>query len=328
LKKHHLEGLSERYLLQKNIASTTVKSYKIAFKHYIIYLKENHIEYAKTSDVIQYREKRRTLGHSTHYIYIDISALKGFYHYLSINQKNLELPDQYAYDIMTPIKNERIKYHIKKPILTIEQAKQLILHTKNNRKYIWHYRNHAIIYLMMTSGLRAIEIVRAKRTDYQIVDGKRILYISRKGSGSEDEFVNLSKGAEEALNDYLNKRKDNHPYLFISHRQVSNEGHLSRTFFRDMFRKVLKDCGLEDSHITPHCLRHTAAVMNLLRGGSLEQTKGLLRHVDIQSTLVYVHHIERMKDDSEYQIEKFILGEELFVYSNKIIFIDLYRLLK
>ena len=100
------------------------------------------------------------------------------------------------------------------------------------------------------------------------------------------------------------------PYLFISHSNHSDIPYLSRTFFIGMFKRVLKDSGLEDTKITPHCLRHTAAAMNLLRGGSLEQTKGLLRHVDIQSTLVYVHHIERMKDDSEYQIESFILKEE------------------
>jgi len=112
------------------------------------------------------------------------------------------------------------------------------------------------------------------------------------------------------MRDYLNKRKDENPYLFITHKNSSQDGHLSRTFFMDMFHRVLNDCGLKDSGITPHCLRHTAATMNLLRGGSVEQTRQLLRHVEIQSTLVYVHHIERMKDDSEYQIESFILKEE------------------
>ena len=109
MKNHHLERLSERYLLEKTFSSATVKSYKIVFKYYIIYLKENYIDYAKTSDIIQYRESRRTLGYSTHYIYIHMSALKGLYRYLRINQKRLDLSTQYAYDIMVPIKNERIK---------------------------------------------------------------------------------------------------------------------------------------------------------------------------------------------------------------------------
>ena len=313
MEKHQLERLIESYLLEKNFSSATVKSYKIVFKYYIIYLKENYIEYAKTSDIIQYRESRRSLGYSTHYIYVHMSALKGLYRYLRINQKSLNLPTQYDYDIMVPIKNERIKASIKKPILTLDQARHIILHTKNTRKYIWHYRDHAIIYLMMTSGLRRIEIVHAKREDYQIVDEQWLLYINKKGRKSDEEFVKISKGAGIALNEYLNIRKDDHPYLFISHRSVSNKGHLSRTFFYDMFPRVLKDCGLDGLGITPHCLRHSAATFNLLRGDSIEATKSLMRHVNIQSTLVYANHIERMKDDSELQIEKFILKEDSFI---------------
>ena len=79
-----------------------------------------------------------------------------------------------------------------------------------------------------------------------------------------------------------------------------------------MFKRVLKDSGLEDTKITPHSLRHTAATLNLLRGGSLEATRQFMRHTSMSSTLIYTHHIKRMKDDSENQIESYILGEDAF----------------
>jgi site-specific recombinase XerD len=103
------------------------------------------------------------------------------YKYLRIYQKNLKLPIAYAYDIMAPIKNEKIKHRMTKPMLKKEQAKHLIIHTKKMRKYMWHYRNHAIIYLMITGGLRSIEIIKAKREDYKIIDHKPILYVQREG---------------------------------------------------------------------------------------------------------------------------------------------------
>lgn len=90
-----------------------------------------------------------------------------------------------------------------------------------------------------------------------------------------------------------------------------------------MFKRILKDCGLVDTKITPHSLRHTAATLNLLRGGSLEETKRFMRHTNISSTLIYAHHINRMKDDSQNQIEKFILGEECFVYGDFLIELEL-----
>ena len=35
----------------------------------------------------------------------------------------------------------------------------------------------------------------------------------------------------------------------------------------------------------------------------------LMRHVNIQSTLVYKDYMARLSDDSEFEIEKFILNE-------------------
>ena len=307
---HPLVDLSERYLKEKDYAQRTLKHYRIAFKYYINYLKEQGIVHATTSDVLRYRAYRRRLGHSSHYIYVHISALKGLYKYLRINQQKLDLPKIYGHDIMAIVKNERIKQGIKKPILSVSQARQLILRTKSVRKYLWQYRDHAIIYLMMTSGLRRIEIVHAKVSDYQEKDGKSVLYIHQGREKGEEDYVKIASGARKAIDDYLKKRDDDNPYLFISHKKVSKDGRLSRTFFRYMFKRVLRTCDLEGEGITPHCLRHTAAAMNLLRGGSLSQTKELMRHKNIQSTLVYSDYISRMKDDSETQIEAFILREE------------------
>jgi site-specific recombinase XerD len=211
---------------------------------------------------------------------------------------------------MEPIRNERIKPNIKKTILTINQAKQLLLETKKKREYIWDYRDHAIVYLMLVSGLKPVEIVSAKKEDYQIVDGRSVLYIRKNDRIAADEFVHLSSGAKTALDDYLTRRKDSLSFLFVHHKNMTDDGKLRRMFFWDMFRRVLKNCGLEDLRLTPHCLRHTAAVMNLERGASIEETKAFLRHSNISSTLVYANYLERLKDDSNIRIENFILNEE------------------
>jgi site-specific recombinase XerD len=310
LKKHQLEELCDRYLSEKNISAATIKSYGFAFKHYINYLKAHDIEYATVADVINFRENQRSRGHSNVWIYIQISALKGLYQYLKQNQKRLNLSKKYAYDITEPIKNQRLKASVKKPILTIEQAKQMILRTREKRLHIWDFRDYAIIYLMITSGLARFDIVHAKRSDLKMVEGKPVLYIKR-GKKQKADPVMIAKGAKQAIDEYLKKRKDKNPYLFVTNKNPSPNMALSRMFFRRMFKRVLKNCGLEKTSITPHCLRHTAATLNLLRGGTVEGTKHLMRHISIDSTLVYVNYLNRLKDASESQIEKFILGEEI-----------------
>ncbi|MDG0888942.1 tyrosine-type recombinase/integrase [Paracholeplasma manati] len=306
---HPLEALSEQYLSGKKLAPTSLKYYRSAYKHFIQYLKERDILYPKTSDVVLYRERKREGGSSTYNIHVHICALKGLYKYLSLNQKRLSLPEVYQYDIMMPVKNEPIKPQMTKPVLTIEEARHLILSTKEQRRFIWHFRNHAIISLMLTSGLTVHQVVHAKRADFVEVDGAYVLYITRR-TGQNKTQIKLSKGTILAIQDYLSKRKDDNPHLFCAHKHKRTHHPLERMFFYTMFKKVLKETGLEYTGITPCCLRHTAAIFNLERGGSIEQTKALLGHVSIQSTLVYQAYLDRLKDDSERQIESMILHED------------------
>ena len=270
---HPLEILIIEYLAEKDITRGTFELYNTILFQFANYLKEHEILYAKTSDVLNYLEWKRSQGYSGSWIYNQISAVKGFYQYLSLNQNRLNMPLEYADDITEAIKNIRIKSGVSKPILTIDQAKHLILCTKNIRKYIWHYRDHAMIFLMITTGIRSVEIRRAKKKDLRVVNKQLTLYVQGKGRQSADEFVKITEGVKEAINDYLSKRKDNNPYLFISHSMHSNIPYLSRTFFIGMFKRVLKVSNLEETKITPHSLRHTAATLNLLRGGTLEATR-------------------------------------------------------
>jgi integrase/recombinase XerD len=312
MKNHPLEALSEQYLSEKQLSSSSKKSYRISFKHYIAYLKQHDILYPTTSDVIKYREHKRDIGCSTYYIHVHLSALKGLYKYLSLNQKRLSLPEVYAHDIMGPVKGEQIKRQMTKPVLRVEEARHLILFTKQQRQFIWHYRNHAIISLMLTSGLSVHQVVHAKRADFVLESSSYVLYIARKTSQTKDR-IKPSKGTTLAILDYLERRKDDNPHLFCAHKNKKTQNPLERMFFYNMFHRVLKETNLEHTGITPYSLRHTAALFNLERGGSIEQTKAMLGHVSIKSTLVYQAYLDRLKNDSEQQIESMLIHEDTWL---------------
>jgi len=322
LNNHPLEPLIKEYLAEKDITKGSFELYHTILKQYVSYLKEHQILYAKTTDVSNYLDWKKRQGYSPAWLYYQTSVIKGLYQYLSGNHKRLELDMKYTYDIAESIKNVRISNQKPRTYLSIEQAKHLILWTKNNRKYIWHYRDHAMVYLMITTGLRSIEIRRARKKDLRIVNDQLLLYVQGKGRSSADEYVKIPRGVEDAINDYLLRRKDKNPYLFISHSKRSNVPYLSRTFFIRMFRRVLKSSGLDDLEITPHSLRHTAATINLLRGGTLEATRKLMRHSNLQTTMVYAHHVKRSQDDSENRIERYILGEASLIYEGEIIALE------
>jgi site-specific recombinase XerD len=304
---HPLEDLSEQYLAQKDIKKESFDLYEIILRQYIEYLKKNHVIYAKTSHIKSFIKLKKRKGYSPSWIHHLIVVIKGFYKYLSLNQMRLKIDEVYAYNIALDIKNEPLRKGLSKDVLSASQAKALILKTKENRRYIWHYRDYAIIYLMITTGMRSVEVRRARIDDLKVLNGRRILYIQGKGRHSKASYVKITEGVKLGIEEYLEKRSDDNPYLFISHSKRSLVPYLSRTFFNRMFKRVLKEARMDHLPITPHSLRHTAATLNLVRGSSLEETKRFMRHKSLDSTLVYAHHINRMEDDSENQIESYIL---------------------
>lgn len=307
---HPLDYLIEQYLNEKDITKGSFELYKIILNQYRDYIKEHNITSAKKTDVVNYINLKKRNGYSDNWLYHQVQTIKAFYKYLSLNQFRLNLPEAYAFDITESIKNVSKKPRTSNTVLTVEQAKQLLIQTKENRKYIWHYRDYAIIYLMLLTGLRGVEIRRAMKKNLKVVNQETILYIQGKGKSQADTFVRVSKGVREAIEDYLLLRKDMSPFLFISHSNHTKNYGLDRTFFNLMFKRVLKMSGLEDVHLTPHSLRHTAATLNLLSGGSIEDTKDFLRHENMTSTLIYAHHLERLEDDSSEKLENCILGTE------------------
>lgn len=70
----------------------------------------------------------------------------------------------------------------------------------------------------------------------------------------------------------------------------------------------LKRAGLYSATITAHSLRHTAATIALRNGAELMEVKQLLRHANVNTTLIYVHELEREKNRSEEIIAEAIAG--------------------
>jgi len=307
MNEHLLEPLIQQYLVEKDITQGTYDLFKIILDQYVNYLREYNIDFPNTSDVIAFLEWKKSEGCSLRWTNHQIGTLKNFYRYLCLNQQRLGLPEVYAFDIMQTIQREILDHNEFKPTLSTEQAKQLLLYCKERRQTRSQYRDYAIVYLMLTTGVRSIEIRRAKRKDLKRVKRQLVLYIQGKGKTASDTYVKIPEGLEQAINDYLSLRKDNNPFLFIGHSRHQTTPYLSRSFVIKMFKQLMIDAGLEETQVTAHGLRHTAATMNLLRGDSLESTRQLLRHTTLTTTMIYAHHVGQMKDEPENEIERLIL---------------------
>lgn len=297
----------DEFLMFVDVKTITLKNYKSVFKRYLNYLEGNNITAPNRRTIIEYKEYLRESGVKAYTISKAIIILKNFYKWARRHVDMYNLDESFRYDIAEGIRNVRVNPFYRKQPLTIEQVRTLLEYLENKTSTLIGLRNYAIALLMVTTGLRGIEVVRIKKKDIASLEGKQIVYVQGKGDDDQDNYVKLPKRVIDAIATYLALRVDPNPYLFIAHHyRASDNAPLKRANLTSMITKALKACELYSSKITAHSLRHTAATINLKHGGSLESTRVLLRHRSIHSTLIYAHQIEKLKDESESRIENIV----------------------
>ena len=204
------------------------------------------------------------------------------------------------------MKGAKIDQEHKKDPLTVIQIKTILkgIDTTTDQGK----RDYAIIALSVTRGTRTIELQRANIEDIRIAGDNMVLYIQGKGKDEKTDYIKLTPPIEKALKSYIASRGDATPEdpLFASHSDRNNGGRLTTKSISRLIKTRFINAGYDSERLTAHSLRHTAGTLNLLNGGSLEETQQLLRHSNINTTMIYLHHLDRAKNQSEQRISESI----------------------
>lgn len=209
-------------------------------------------------------------------------------------------------DITQGIKPTKRKHGFKKDALSVDQAKKLLLSI--DRSNTSGRRDYALINIMLRTGLRTIEIVKALKSDIASYSGEAVLWIQGKGHDSKDEFVVLTEPSLLPLREYLYTRgnvKESDP-VFASHSTKNFGKPLTTRSISRIVKERLKEIGIMDSRFTAHSLRHTAITFSLLAGATPQEARTMARHADINTTLIYAHNIHRIQQAPERKIDKLL----------------------
>ena len=161
-------------------------------------------------------------------------------------------------------------------------------------------RDQAILETLFSTGLRVGELTKLKRENINL---KRDEFTIR-GKGGKLRVVFLSDTAKAAIKNYLDKRQDVEPALFVPHDparggragQEQKQIGLTPRSIQRLVSKYARTAGLT-KEITPHTLRHSFATDLLRNGADIRSVQTMLGHASITTTQIYTHVTNRQLKD-------------------------------
>lgn len=250
------------------------------------------VQFLTRADIIAFKDSLlRT--HSNLTIASYLVSVRRFYEWA----EGYKLYPNIAKGIKSPKrKNAFLKEHLRE-----RQIADFLHHYEENS------RNYAIVNLLLRTGIRTIELVRANVEDITFKGGQRILKVWGKGHDEKDSFVVLTNKAYAPIQAYLSTRKtatQKEP-LFTSTSNRNQGGRLTTKTISTLCKDGFRAIGLDGKEFTAHSLRHTTAVM-LLKHGTLQDVQSVLRHQSPATSQIYTKSVEeelRLEHPSELKLD-------------------------
>jgi integrase/recombinase XerD len=210
-----------------------------------------------------------------------LSAIRSFFNYVAVNEPQLLHHCQRV--LAMPAKR-----HEKRTIdyLTRAETEAVIAAPDLST---WHgRRDRALLALALQTGLRVSELIGLRRDDIVLNAGAHVRCM---GKGRKERATPIRKDCVRVLRSWLSERggAPNDP-LFVSNRNGPLSRDAVEKIVRTHVRAAAKNCPtLDKKRVTPHVLRHSAA-MQLLQNGVDRTVIALwLGHESVETTQMYIH---------------------------------------
>jgi integrase/recombinase XerD len=233
-------------------------------------------------------EIESTRGNSARSRNTRLSAIRSFFKYVAVNEPQLLHHCQRILAMPAKRHEKRvIDYLSRDEIEALIAAPDLAT---------WHgRRDRALLALALQTGLRVSELIGLSCGDIVLGTGA---YVRCMGKGRKERSTPIRKDCVKVLRDWLAERggADADP-VFVSNR----DQRLSRDAVEQIVRKhvmaATATCpSLKKKRVTPHVLRHSAA-MQLLQNGVDRTVIALwLGHESVETTQMYIHADIQLKE--------------------------------
>jgi len=292
-----IEELVDRFIEAQDVKQSSKLLYRRTLKQYFNWVESKSYLLSEIArpQLLEYKEELLSSGMSSLTVGSYITSVRRFYEWTEANK--------YYPNVAKGIKTPKRKQQFKKQPLLPDQATALLSYYQDKA-----LRDYAIVNLLLRTGLRTIEVIRANVEDITFKGSQRVLLVQGKGRDERDNFVLLTDKAYQPIADYLATRgkvNSSEP-LFTSTSNNSKGERLTTRTISYIAKEGLKAIGLDERSFTAHSLRHTTAVNILRAGGSLETAQFTLRHSNPATTQIYtatLNEERRLQNSGEALID-------------------------
>ena len=290
---------TDRLLRQRRASPHTVAGYRDTFRLLLRFAKERlgtapsklsltDLDARFVGDFLDHLEKER--GNGARSRNTRLAAIHSFFHYVALQEP--AYAEQCRRILAIPSKRYQrrlIEY------LTAEEIDALLA-APDRTTWIGR-RDRALLLVAIQTGLRVSELISLRRDDLVLGTGA---HVRCDGKGRKDRWTPLRQDVVVVLAEWFRERPaEPTEAAFPS----SRGGSLSRDAVERLVarhqRSAERRCpSLKRERVTPHVLRHTAAMQLLQHGIDRSVIALWLGHESVETTEMYLHANLRQKEEA------------------------------
>ncbi|MCM1290782.1 MAG: tyrosine-type recombinase/integrase [Prevotella sp.] len=239
------------------------------------------VEWKKVSrDDIRRWMKAQALGSArTSTMARKLQSLRTFFRYLMIKKIIETNPTK---ELKVPIRRHELP-----KVVRVDEMENLLGEDVDDRNFK-EVRDHLIINLMYSLGLRRNEVVCINDDDVDFVGRKVMIH----GKRSKMRLLPMPDELVDEIKRYIKLRDEIYPELmpdFTSHKpMIINKGkRITAGIVHGAVKKLLSQTSAPQK--SSHALRHTFASAMLNNGADLNSVKEMLGHSSLGTTQIYTH---------------------------------------
>lgn len=238
-----------------------------------------------------------------------ISSLASLYNWIMKYSDNNTGISIIKYNPFANLKEEKPEINSEETeFLTKDETRRMLNSIKTDT--IIGLRNKLIFSIAFSTALRKSELLNIKIKDITTIMGYNVIKVMQKRN--KQDAKKIQPPVKALIDEYLRRTArdydiNSEDYLFLNHSNNS-EGTATKPLSASSLNKIIEKCkkriGIK-KHLRVHSTRHTAITLAIDAGAPVNKVAELAGHSNIQTTMRYVHSVDKLKNNAGDLIDIF-----------------------